>query len=346
MKRKGRVLLSILALLALLAGGAFYLYYRWSVKAGFNVGAERAEWLYIYPGATWNEVIDSLSVRMASPHAKDLSWLLNKRLGKDKAPTVGAYTVEPNMSTRTLYNRLAHGRQTPVRLSFNSVRLPSTLWRNMSRNILADSGSIAQAMTDTTLLRAIGVQDSTFAYRILPNTYEVYWNISPAELLQRMEREYQAFWTEERKTKAERIGLFPEEVVNLASIVQEESAKPDEYPRIAGLYLNRLRDGMLLQADPTVKYAWQDFGLRRILHKHLRIDSPYNTYKYTGLPPTPIRIPSITAIDSVLNAEEHTYIYMCAKSDFSGYHAFATTYAEHMRNARLYTKALNERGIK
>lgn len=289
--------------------------------------------------------MDSIESRMDAPNAGDLRWLLERRAG-EITPPVGSYLIEPDDATRTVYNRLVYGHQSPIQLTFNSARLPGTLWKRIARQILADSTSIANAMTDSVLLRELGVQDTTLAYRILPNTYEVYWTISPEELVQRLNREYEQFWTEERLTKTEKIGLEPYEVINLAAIVQEESAKVDEYPAIAGLYLNRLRMGMRLQADPTIKFALQDFGLRRILHRHLRVDSPYNTYIYAGLPPGPIRIPTIAAIDGVLNAEDHTYVYMCAKDDFSGYHAFATTYSGHLQNARKYARALNKRGIK
>ena len=179
----------------------------------------------------------------------------------------------------------------------------------------------------------------------IPNTYEVYWDTNIDSFLKRMQKEYKAFWNEDRKAKAQKIGLSPTEVSTLASIVEEEATYSDEYPIVAGLYLNRLKKGMRLEADPTVKFAVGDFGLRRILFKHLETESPYNTYKNTGLPPGPIRVPSIKAIDGTLSPAQHNYLFMCAKEDLSGRHNFSTTLAEHSRNATKYQRALNERGI-
>jgi UPF0755 protein len=180
----------------------------------------------------------------------------------------------------------------------------------------------------------------------IPNTYEVYWNTPAEKLIERMKREYDVFWNNDRRRKAENIRLTPIEVSILASIVEEETAAPDEYPIVAGLYLNRLYKGMMLQADPTVKFAVGDFSLRRILNRHLEVDSPYNTYMYAGLPPGPIRIPSPKSIDAVLNHTVHNYLYMCAKEDFSGRHNFAVTLKEHNKNAEKYRAELNRRGIK
>jgi UPF0755 protein len=180
----------------------------------------------------------------------------------------------------------------------------------------------------------------------IPNTYEVYWNISAEKLIERMKREYDAFWTEERRNQAQKARLTPLDVSILASIIEEESAMTDEYPTIAGLYINRLHRGIPLQADPTVKYALGDFAIQRILYEHLQIDSPYNTYLYTGLPPAPLRIPSLKGLESVLNYLKHNYLYMCAKEDFSGRHNFAVTLSEHNRNADRYRAELNRRGIR
>lgn len=180
----------------------------------------------------------------------------------------------------------------------------------------------------------------------IPNTYEAYWNTDAKAFIHRMKKEYERFWTQERRDKAQACGLTPIEVSTLASIVEEETANKSEMPMVAELYLNRLQDGMPLQADPTIKFSLQEFGLRRILHKHLEVESPYNTYKHAGLPPGPIRIASIQGIESVLNHAQHDYLYMCAKEDFSGTHNFAATFAEHQANARRYQQALNKRNIR
>jgi UPF0755 protein len=195
-------------------------------------------------------------------------------------------------------------------------------------------------------LQNFHVNTETVLSIFIPNTYQLWWNIQTEAFVERMYKEYQKFWSETRLGKAKAMNLSPTEVVILASIVEEENHKTDEQPRIAGVYMNRLQKGMLLQADPSVKFALQDFGRKRLLNSDLTIDSPYNTYKYTGLPPGTIRIPSPTTVDAVLNYEKHTYIFMCAKDDLSGYHNFATTLSQHNENARKYHNALNQRNIK
>lgn len=211
---------------------------------------------------------------------------------------------------------------------------------------MTDSSNLARLLMDSTYCAQIGYSTETLPCLFIPNTYEVYWTMTPEAFVKRMQKEHDRFWNEERKAKAQSIGLTPEEVATLASIVEEETANNAEKPMVAGLYINRLHADMPLQADPTVKFALQDFGLRRILHTHLETDSPYNTYKHTGLPPGPIRIPSIQGIESVLNYTRHNYLYMCAKEDFSGTHNFAATFSQHLANARKYQQELNRRKIK
>ena len=218
--------------------------------------------------------------------------------------------------------------------------------RAVSRQLMIDSLDIAKLISDSAYCAQMGYAQETLPSLFIPNTYEVYWNMSADAFMKRMQKEHAAFWNDERLKKAQRIGLTPEEVSTLASIVEEETANGPEKPMVAGLYINRLNKGMLLQADPTVKFGLQEFGLKRILFKHLEVDSPYNTYKYAGLPPGPIRIPSIQGLESVLNYTQHNYIYMCAKEDFSGTHNFAVTAAQHQANARRYQQALNRRKIK
>ena len=211
---------------------------------------------------------------------------------------------------------------------------------------MMDSAVVAQHFADSTFCRQYGYDTATIACLFIPNTYEVYWNTSLEDFMKRMQKENTTFWNEERLRRAEAAGLTPNEVVTLASIVDEATANNAEKPMVAGMYINRLRTGMPLQADPTVKFALRDFSLRRIYHNHLNVESPYNTYRNIGLPPGPIRIPSIVGIDAVLNHVKHDYLYMCAKEDFSGTHNFARTYREHLANAAKYSKALNQRGIK
>lgn len=308
-------------------------------------GEDPATTLFVYPYDGWDEVEERVADGGSSPLIEFGMRLLGTVLPA-RLPRAGAYALRDKSSAYDIFRVIAGGRQTPIKLTFTSRRLPEELWTVLSDQLLIDSASVAKAMTDTLLLRSLGVMDSTMAYHLIPNTYEVYWTISAEDLVRRMDKEYRAFWTPSRERKAEALGLSKSEVSILASIVSEESSHVDEYPMIAGLYLNRLKRGMPLQADPTVKFALGDFGLRRILLEHLSVDSPYNTYRVQGLPPGPIRIPSPQSIDGVLNTTKHNYLYMVARADFSGYHDFSESYAEHTRKAALYRRALNERGIK
>ena len=258
----------------------------------------------------------------------------------------GRYAIKPTDNMRYLHRRLSMGYQTPIKLTVGSVRTLDRIARNTARQLMIDSCEIATLLNDTAYIRKIGYTKETLPALFIPNTYEVYWNINAEDFMQRMVKEHKAFWNEKRLKQAQDIGLTPIEVSTLASIVEEETANQTEKPMVAGLYINRLKKGMLLQADPTVKFSLQEFGLKRILFKHLEVDSPYNTYKYAGLPPGPIRVPSYQGLESVLNYTKHNYLYMCAKEDFSGTHNFAVTSAQHAANARKYQQALNRRGIR
>lgn len=257
----------------------------------------------------------------------------------------GRYELTTSMSARQLVSMLKSGNQTPLNLTFNNIRTLPQLAGNIGRQLQADSARFAAVLTADSTAIQFGFRPENFIGMFIPDTYEVYWTMTPESFVARMNKEYNRFWSDERLAKLSRTGLDRNEVAVLASIIDEETVKTDEMPRIAGVYINRLRSGMLLQADPTVKYAVGDFTLRRILNRHLTTDSPYNTYMYKGLPPGPIRMPSKAAIDAVLNYEQHGYYYFCARDDFSGYHAFARTLAEHSINARKYSAALNRLGI-
>ncbi|MDR2774483.1 MAG: endolytic transglycosylase MltG, partial [Tannerella sp.] len=225
----------------------------------------------------------------------------------------GLYAVEPGMNNQTLLNRLRYGQQSPVRLTFNSVRMINDLIGKLSAQLMPDNDDFLVYLGNEDYCRSLGFDTATIKAMFIPNTYEVYWNTTADKLIKRMKREYDTFWTTDRLKKAENIRLSPLQISILASIVEEETAIPEEYQIVAGLYINRLIKGIPLQADPTVKYAVGDFSLKRILNKHLEVDSPYNTYLYEGLPPAPIRIPSVKSIDAVLNYMHHNYLYMCAK---------------------------------
>ncbi len=246
----------------------------------------------------------------------------------------------------SVYRKLQRGRQTPVRLVLPSLRSMDRLASFIGANLMPDSAEVAKALSDEAFTARYGYSPATIPALFIPNTYEFYWDVTLDQFAERMQKENKRFWeSEDRKAKAADMGLTPEEVVTLASIIDEETANNGEKPLIAGMYLNRLKVGMPLQADPTVKFAVGDPTLRRIRRGHLKVESPYNTYINAGLPPGPIRIASVAGIDAVLNYAKHNYLYMCAKEDFSGTHNFAATYPEHQRNAARYAKALNERGI-
>ncbi|MBO5188229.1 MAG: endolytic transglycosylase MltG [Alistipes sp.] len=300
--------------------------------------------LFLSRHADYQALNDSLM-----PHLKHRAAfrLYAKRLNLEQTFKPGHYLLTPGMDVIEVVRALKLGIQTPVRLTMNNVRIPAQLAAKLAGQIDADSVAIHRALIGTTQGKpSTGLDSLKHFAMFLPDTYEVYWTTTPEELIARMEREYARFWSEERDAKRKRSGLSRWEVMTLASIVYEETRQADEMPRVAGVYINRLRKGMPLQADPTVKYAMQNFELRRILHKHLKYKSPYNTYVNKGLPPSPICMPSKQAIESVLNFEQHDYLFFCARPTFDGYHNFARTFAEHKRNAKAYAAELNRRKIK
>lgn len=258
----------------------------------------------------------------------------------------GRYEITSDMTTRALYAHLRNHRTSPIKLIVPASRTLKDMASRLGRQLMVDSVDIISALNDTDFIASLGYNNQTLPTLFIPNTYEVYWETSVEKLLKRLNDESIAFWTPERAVKAKNIGLTKNQVMTLASIVDSETAYTPEKPRIAGLYLNRLRKNMLLQSDPTVIFANSDYSIRRVRANHLAVESPYNTYKYLGLPPGPIRVSTIAGIDAVLNYEPSTYIYMCAKEDFSGSHNFASDWPEHQRNARAYQQALNRRGYK
>jgi len=259
---------------------------------------------------------------------------------------IGRYEINPRMNYLELVRMLRNGNQTPVKLTFNNIRLKQEFAEKLGSQLMFGPDILLDELNQPEVCQSFGFDTTTIVSMFLPNTYEIYWTVSVNQFLERMKKEYDRFWTPERLRKAQDIPLSPQEVSVLASIVEEETADKSEYPIIAGLYINRLRKGMFLQADPTVKFAVGDFELRRILFAHLDVDSPYNTYKNPGLPPGPIRIPSVSGIDAVLNYTHHDYLYMVAKEDFSGRHNFAVTLSEHNQNADKYREALNRNNIR
>lgn len=295
-----------------------------------------------------DDTIDSVyyKVRQAGKPNKfeGFRWIAEYKKYENRIRT-GRYIIKPGDNAYHLFQRISGGAQSPINLTIGSVRTLDRLARSVGSQLMIDSIEIANRLADRSYIESIGYKPEILSSLFIPNTYEVYWNMTVDDFFNRMVQEHKRFWNKDRLEKANAIGLTPEEVSTLASIVDEETNAVSEKQTVAGLYMNRLHRGMLLQADPTVKYALQDFELRRILFKHLEVDSPYNTYKYAGLPPGPIRIPSIAGLDAVLNYEKHNYLYMTAKEDFSGKHNFAVTLSQHSENARKYHDALNKRKI-
>lgn len=303
------------------------------------------KYIYIPTDADFIDVVTILSENGLLINANSFEWLA-KQKKYDTNIKPGRYKINRDLNNNELINLLRSGRQTPVKVRFNNLRTKEQLAGKIAIQIEADSVSILDYITDIMFQKKLGLNDDNLVCIFLPNTYEFYWNTSAEEFVDRMLKEYSVFWNSKRKEKAEYINLSSYEVSILASIVEkEQSIRIDERKKIAGLYLNRLRRGMRLESDPTLIFALGDFSIKRVLNKDKKVDSPYNTYMYLGLPPGPICIPSINAIDAVLNAESHDFIFMCAKEDFSGYHNFSKTYVKHLFNARKYHTALNKRRI-
>ncbi len=346
-KRGSKVLKVILVLFVLIgAGGGYFAwdYYKMIYYPNVTLEGKETTYFYIASDATMDDVINGLYEKNYIINRNSFEWVAEKKNYRNHVHP-GRYLLEKDMSNNELVDLLRSGEQEPVKVIFNNVRTKAELAGKISKNIEADSLEVINFLDHPDSTGRFGFNTTTIITMFLPNTYEMYWNTTTTELMNRMAKEYKTFWNEERVGKANTIGLSQSEVVTLASIVRTETNKADESPTIAGVYMNRLDKNIPLQADPTLIWAMGDFSIRRVLNVHKEIDSPYNTYKYTGLPPGPICLPPISYIDAVLNYEEHDYIYFCAKPDFSGYSNFAKTYQQHLINARAYQQALNKRGI-
>ena len=339
--RIGKFIIIFFAVAFIIVGIRGYQLYQYVFRENVNTDFV----LYIPKDATYKQVTDSLTINNALNSIKAFNWV-SKKKDYDTSVKTGRYLLKKGMNTNQIVNMLKGGMQTPLNVTFNNIRTKEDLAGKVGKYLQTDSISILEMFADTGQIRKYGFTAETFTAMFIPDTYEFYWTTSAKEFADRMKLEYNKFWNDERKKKAEEIKLSPVEVTTLASIVQAETAKNEELKTIAGLYINRLNRGMFLQADPTVKFAVGDFGLKRILNVHLEIDSPYNTYKNIGLPPGPINFPETSALDAVLNYEKNKYYYMCAKEDFSGTHNFATTLAEHSRNAAKYRAALDRNKIR
>lgn len=305
---------------------------------------QKTAYLNVYPGDTQDKVMEQLRKVGNVRSTKQLEFLLNLVGYKDHI-NPGQYALKPGVSPFQIVRVLRSGLQTPVKLTFNNMRTVEELAGRLSMQLSSDSLTLLNCFRETAWRDSLQLTEQNYMCVFIPDTYEVWWNISPEKLRGKFVRAWKNFWDETRLRGASQIGLTQAQVSTLASIVEEETKQTDEMPKVAGLYLNRMRIDMPLQADPTVKFAVGDFTIKRILREHTLINSPYNTYKVIGLPPGPIRIPSIRALDATLQPNRHSYLYMCAKEDFSGYHAFATTYEQHQVNAVKYRMALNKNGI-
>lgn len=297
--------------------------------------------IYIIPEETSSQIVQDIQEHEPKGSLTGLKWLLRIKKYDDNIKT-GSYVIKKSSRPIDIQRMLTSGSQTPVRVTINSCRTTEKMAAAIASQLMADSAQIGTFLTDSVSLASLGYTPQTVFELIVPNTYELYWNVSVESFMKRMAKEHDNFWSS-RQEQAAKIGLTPHEVTTLASIVEEETAKADEMPVVAGLYMNRLNKGMLLQADPTVIFALGGERPKRVLFSHLEVDSPYNTYKYAGLPPAPIRFVSTTAINAVLSYTRHNYLYMCAKEDFSGYHNFATTLSQHNANAARYQRALQSK---
>lgn len=322
-----------------------FVFYFYQVIYTPNFQQEKEDIDILIPrGATFKDVQNMLYDRDIVNDLVAFS-LLAKLMNYDESVKPGVYTIKKDMPNILAVRRLRSGDQTPVNITFNNVRLIEELPEKITANTGVDPQDFRNLLENDSIVQSLGFTKETIISMFIPNTYEVYWTISAEALLKKMKDEHTRFWSDTRKKKAEALGLTPLEVSTLASIVQAETQQYDEAATVAGLYLNRLKRNIALQADPTLVFAAQDFTIKRVLNVHKEIDSPYNTYMYSGLPPGPINMPQPNYIDAVLNFEEHKYLYMCAKEDFSGYHNFATNLRDHMRNAEKYQAALNRAGL-
>lgn len=304
----------------------------------FFIPSDSAQMSYVIEGLDKKSILKSTDI---------FKWLAGRTDYASKVKP-GRYKIEKGMSQPEVLRLLINGRQDPVKLVINKFRTKEDFARFAGRQLECDSLQVIHYLLSPDSLKSYGLDTNTAMTMVIPNTYTFFWNTSASKLFKKLNAEKETFWNSERLKKAGQLGLTTKEVYTLASIIEEETNKNDEKPVIASVYLNRLQKGMTLSADPTVKYALRDFGLKRIRFKHIDAagSSPYNTYKQKGLPPGPICTPSIKTIDAVLNAEKTDYIFFCARADFSGYHAFASNEQDHMQNAKAFSRAQDSLSIK
>jgi UPF0755 protein len=342
-RRRQIILTLILFLLTGIAAIAF-VGYRMLYQPNVWLNGAESFTLNIRNGDTFETIRQELYKNGTIVHRSSFEKVAELMKYPDHIKT-GHYLLKEGMNNRQIIGKLRSKQQDPVKLVFNNIRIKSELAGHIGQQIEADSVTLLKLLNDPEYLKKFGFTPDNIMSMFIPNTYQVYWDISAEKFFERMNKEYKSFWTDKRRARLAEIRLNELEAITLASIVEKETNQNDEKPDVAGVYMNRLRDGWLLQADPTLVYALGDFSIKRVLNVYKTIDSPYNTYKYFGLPPGPICLPSISSIDAVLNFRQHKYMYFCAREDFSGYHNFAVTMNEHLLNAAKYQQALDRKGI-
>ena len=346
-KRKRSIIKYFLIFLLLVGVVVAYFGYEFYQKifgSGVNLKGQQSAWLYVEKGSGSDAVLRTIE---EAGYVKDMDLLRWVAERKNFANHVypGRYKLHNDMSINSLLDLLRSGSHTPSKVTFSFARTAEDFAGKATRNIQTDSVELLKLLKDTNTQTKYGFNKNTYLSMYIPNTYEFNWATTAEDFVERMAKEYKRFWTNDRKAKAQKTGLTQSEISTLAAIVQAETNMAKDRPRIAGVYMNRLERGIPLEADPTLVYALGDFTIKRVLNKHKKIKSPYNTYMNKGLPPGPILLPSIPYIDAILNYEKHDYIFFCAKEDFSGYSNFAKNYSQHLKNARKYQQALNKRKI-
>lgn len=345
MRTRTKIFIGVLAFVFFIIIGAGFFLYKIVLSDNIKLPDNKQPgYLFIPTGATYADMLDSIESTGYIKNIQFFRWMaLHKKLDAHVHP--GRYEILDGMSNNDLINMLKSGRQKPLNVTFNNITFPPQLAGSISKQIEADSIAIIRLFNNEKYLASYGLTKETVPIIFIPNTYEFYWNTTADGFFKRMKVEYDKFWTNERKLRAELLNLSPLEITIIASIVEKETNKNDEKERIAGVYLNRLKRGWKLQADPTTVYAvYRETGniLNRVLWVHTQLDNPYNTYVYSGLPPGPICFPSISSIDATLKPEKHQYMFFVASSDFSGYHRFSTNYNQHQRYVREYQLALRQ----
>ena len=339
---KKRLFIIFTVLCAIIFGVAWMLYGA-IFKSNVSIEAQQEE-VYIPQKSSVEEVAFLLKHAKIIDDERTFLWVA--QLKKFQMPSKGGrYIIQSGWSNNDIINSLRIGEEMPIQLTFNNIRTLEDLSGRIASQLALDSTEMMNYFNNYDFLHSLGFDFETIIAMFIPNTYQVYWTTSAEDVFKRMKREYEAFWTKERRQKADIMDLSPIEIATIASIVDEETNKSFEKPIMAGVYINRLNRGIPLQACPTLKFALNDFSIKRILNVHMEVESPYNTYKNKGLPPGPIRVASIQSIDAVLNYQKHNYIYFCAKEDFSGEHYFSKTLREHNAYAKRYHKVLNKNKI-